>query len=247
MSSFLNHIRNGEGELPDSPDETMAELPEYGLWKQVSDRWNARRDARKGLPVRSKEPEPTQTVKKLFFEFLTLVAAEQERWDQETTPDQQKVAELTRKIKTTKDNLDKDQELLDGWQQMTTNGASGDKLAACRRRDTLRRKDKWDPLTATRRRLGDYQAELEELNAKIASCDKKRLERQKQIAGYSCLRIATYCSELLRIHPHGDRLSTTIKWGLTELASVLERSRELEKLLIKIEEIYMDTEPPEKN
>lgn len=224
---------NSDGEPPDPPDETIDEYLEYSFLKKQSDRWQARQDARKGIPACSRKPKPTPTIKYLFNEFMKLVAEEQERWNRQAAPLRQQAAQLNSKIKDAEEGLEEAQKLRDNRPDATTVGVSNNKLEDWRQKDEIRRPDKWDPLTRLKRQLANYRTEQEELDEKIEELEEQCMKRQEQAAGYSLLRIETYCAELIRRHPYGRRLSMRIEWGLTELASTLERSNELKEILIK--------------
>jgi hypothetical protein len=241
MPSSLDHLRSGDGE-PNFQAETMAESLGYGFLKKYFDRRNARRDARSGLPAYSKEPVPTPTVEKLFAEFVTLVAAERERWNREAASLRREAAKLTANIKDLGNDADRAQNRLDSGQTTTTNEVGDNDLATWRLRAAFRAE--WKALEDTRRRLASAQARLEQCNADISSRYNQHLDRQNQIVGHVWLRITTYRTELIRAHPHGDRLSVVLKWGPAELAHALERSRKLEEQLIKPREAI---EPPEKD
>lgn len=229
--SSVDYIRSGDGE-PDPAAETMTDSLNYGSLKKWFDRWKARRDARSGLPAYSKQPIPTPTVEELFAEFVKLIGAEQERWDQQAAPLRRKEARLTANIRNIKEDLDRIQARLDSWQNTTTYDEGDDSLAAWRRRSAFRAKKR--TLEETRQRLAYAQALLEQFTADIASRHNQHLDRQKQIVGHIWLRIANYRAELIRAHPHGDRLSTVIQWGPIELARALDGSNELEQKLIEL-------------
>lgn len=251
MSAFLDHVRNGDGE-PNLQAETMAESLEtmvesleYGRLKQRSDRRNARRDARRGLPVYAKQPAPTPTVRRLFAEYVQLVAAERLLWDQEAAPLRGKVATLDADIKAIKEDLARAQQRFDITQKTTTNGVGDDGLTAWRRKTAL--EAEWNAREEKHRRLASAQAKLQERKADIESCYNQHLDRQNQIVGHIWLRIETYLAELIRVHPDGNRLNAVIEWGPAGLASTLEQLTGLDEQLIKRDQPRKAIEPPERD
>lgn len=211
MSAFLDNDRNGDGKSTTRADTIadelleLQELLEYGLFKRLSDRRAARRDARSGLPQYEKEPAPTSTVKELLAKHKTLVATERKLSDQQAAPRRRKLARLEADIKTAEDDLARAEQQFNSTSQATTNGAYGSDMAAQKRR-------RGRGLEKKRQQLASTQADRKQLDADIASCDKQHLERHDQIVGYTWLRIETYKAELIRVHPHGVRLNAVINW-----------------------------------
>lgn len=245
MTSTLERMRNGDSE-PDPQDETISDSLKYGFFKKLLDRWRARQDARKGLPAYSKQPVHTPAVEAFFAKFLTLFGSERERWNKKSASLRREEAKLTDNIRTFQEDLDRAQRRLDRWQSTTSRELFGaDPLDTWRLRSAFRADE--TALEETRRRLAQAQAKLEQFTADIASLYNQHLDRQKQIVGHIWLRIANYRAELIRAHPHGDRLSTVIKWGPIELAHALDGTNELEQKLIELSKPRPAIEPPEKN
>ncbi|MEJ2888074.1 hypothetical protein [Actinomycetospora aeridis] len=198
-------------------------MPPYGWFARLRDRWQARADARVGLPsLEPGRPAGTPVLEEYHQDFLARVHRERLRLDLEIAPMLETRATLAARIPETEDalararaRLDALPVLLDADQLTARRGGEADTapdvVAARRAREhQATRRPFVDEAARLHAQLTQMRVEWARLGSTIRACELVGATRVRRLHAQVMRRVSAYERHLVRRHPAGDRIGPAL-------------------------------------
>ena len=206
-----------------SPSATGSPLPRYGWVARGRDWWQARADARAGLPsLEPGRPVGTPALEEFHQMFLARVHRERLRVDLEVSPMHQTRATLAARLPETEEalararaRLDALPVLLESDQLAVRRGGEGetadDVVAARRAREhEATRRPLVDEGARLHSQLTQMRVEFARLGSSIRACELVGATRVRRLHAQVMRRVSAYERHLVRRHPAGDRIGPAL-------------------------------------
>jgi hypothetical protein len=206
-----------------SPSATGSPMPRYGWLARARDRWQARADARAGLPsLEPGRPIGTPALEEFHQIFLARVHRERLRVDLEVSPMHQTRATLTARIPETEDALARARARLDGMPVLLDadqlaarrggEGETADDIVAARRarEHEATRRPLVDEGARLHAQLTQMRVEYARLGSAIRACELVGATRVRRLHAQVMRRVSAYERHLVRRHPAGDRIGPAL-------------------------------------